>query len=239
MSFQAKALVWAIASIICSAAGPPAFAQAEANTIQAPATAMVATGPAEVSSIEVDELVGFDELSTSTQALIRAALELTKQGLTYTSRSADPKHGGMDCSGAIYFLLRSQGVQDVPRQSDQMAEWLIKQGVWVSTAQAKSLDDPIFAGLRPGDLLFWAGVEKHKTRRLPVSHVMLYLGKQVKTGKRVIFGSSDGRSYAGQRRRGVSVFDFAFPKPDAKVRFFGYGRPAAKPAQAAASPRQD
>jgi hypothetical protein len=61
-------------------------------------------------------------------------------------------------------------------------------------------------------------------RKLPITHVMLYLGTRVKDGKPVIYGSSDGRSYEGQKRCGVSVFDFSLPKADdSKVEFYGYG----------------
>jgi hypothetical protein len=42
-----------------------------------------------------------------------------------------------------------------------------------------------------------------------------------------MFGASDGRSYAGIQRWGVSVFDFKMPKsdpnnPDKRVDFVGY-----------------
>lgn len=181
--------------------------------------------PAKVSTIEPEALAEFASLPEPTQALIRAALALTQKELTYTFQSADPKNGGMDCSGAIHYVLKSQGFKEVPRQSDQIAQWVIDGGQWTRTDKATSLDDPVFKDLQPGDLLFWAGTYEHEKRKLPVSHVMLYLGKNSKTGKRVIFGASDGRSYEGQSRRGVSVFDFAFPKPGGKVSFYGFGRP--------------
>jgi hypothetical protein len=39
----------------------------------------------------------------------------------------------------------------------------------------------------------------------------------------VVFGASDGRTYDGQRRNGVSVFDFVMPKRDGRAAFYGYG----------------
>lgn len=180
--------------------------------------------PAKVSTIQSKELAEFAALPEAKQALIQAALALTRKELTYTFQSADPKNGGMDCSGAIHYLLKSQGFKEVPRQSDLIAQWVIDGGQWTRTDQATSLRDSVFKNLQPGDLLFWAGTYQHTDRKLPVSHVMLYLGKNSKTGKRVIFGASDGRSYEGQSRRGVSVFDFAFPKSGGKVSFYGYGR---------------
>jgi hypothetical protein len=37
-------------------------------------------------------------------------------------------------------------------------------------------------------------------------------------------GSSDGRTYAGIRRNGVSVFDFKLPKASSKAKFVGFAR---------------
>src|SRR5271170_1023167 len=59
---------------------------------------------------------------------------------------------------------------------------------------------------------------------------MMYLGREKKTGKCIMFGASDGRSYNGIQRWGVSVFDFKMPKADAaspektKAEFVGFAR---------------
>jgi len=59
---------------------------------------------------------------------------------------------------------------------------------------------------------------------------MIYLGREKRTKKRVMVGASDGRTYDGKQRFGVSVFDFKLPPPptsaDAKLSpvFVGYGR---------------
>jgi hypothetical protein len=58
---------------------------------------------------------------------------------------------------------------------------------------------------------------------------MIYLGREKKTGKRVMVGASDGRVYQGESRFGVSVFDFKVQhreaNGDSKLRptFIGYG----------------
>ena len=64
--------------------------------------------------------------------------------------------------------------------------------------------------MRPGDLLFWTGTYR-VDRDPPVTHTMIYLGRRKKDGARLMFGSSDGRPYNGERRNGVSVFDFKMP----------------------------
>jgi cell wall-associated NlpC family hydrolase len=90
--------------------------------------------------------------------------------------------------------------------------------------------------LKPGDLLFWRGTY-NIDRDPPITHTMIYLGRETRTNKRVMVGSSDGRTYDGKQRWGVSVFDFKIPPPpksgDAKISpvFVGYGRIPGLPAQ--------
>lgn len=61
--------------------------------------------------------------------------------------------------------------------------------------------------------MFWSGTyDTAIPRELPISHVMIYIGKRKADNKPILFGSSDGRTFDGQRRNGVSVFDFHIPK---------------------------
>jgi len=191
----------------------------------APATAK----PAAVSSIAVDEISGFDSCPPVVQTLVRKAADLTRQNLTYLFDSSDPKNGGMDCSGTVYHLLQSCGFKDAPRQSDQLCRWLMLRSVLYRTENVTRLTDTAFSALRPGDLLFWTGTyDIAVPRHPPVSHVMVYLGRLKRDGKPVIFGASDGRTYQGRKRCGVSVFDFALPKAGDNSAFYGYGPLPAK-----------
>ena len=134
----------------------------------------------------------------------------------------------MDCSGTIFHLLRGLGVTDVPRDSSGQYVWVRKADGFRAVV-SKSAESFEFADLLPGDLMFWSRTYSVE-REIPITHVMLYLGTEVRTKKRVIFGASDGRSYDGVQRWGVTVFDFKMPRPDpanpkkAKVDFVGYGR---------------
>lgn len=183
---------------------------------------------APAATLEPNELAEFATLPPRTQTLIAAALELTKLNLTYVPGSADPAQGGMDCSGTMAYVLRAQGFKDVPRDSSSQYVWARKGGPFFVVV-SKSAESFEFKDLQPGDLLFWTGTYE-TGREIPISHVMLYLGTEKKTKKRVMFGSSDGRSYAGIQRWGVSVFDFKMPNGTAangertKVDFVGYGR---------------
>lgn len=181
--------------------------------------------PAAVSTMDEKELRDFEAQPEGVRRVIRAALALTKLKLTYRFASHEVSQGGMDCSGAVYRVLLDEKVAGVPRQSDIMCGWTQTKGTFHRTEGVLKLDDAAFEHLKPGDLLFWSrkgGVEPG--RKIPVTHVMIYLGRRVKDGKPVIYGSSDGRSYEGQRLCGVSVFDFSLPKADdPRVEFYGYG----------------
>ena len=179
--------------------------------------------PAAVSTMDETELADFDKQPEAVQKLIRAALALTKMKLTYVFASHDPKRGGMDCSGTIYHLLTQAGLKEAPRQSDQICAWVAEKSKLHRIEKADSLTHAEFAELKPGDLVFWSGTYEATKRKIPVTHVMLYLGKNKATGKPVIFGASDGRRYEGQKRTGVSLFDFVLPKADSKANINGYG----------------
>ena len=134
------------------------------------------------------------------------ALELTRRNLDYKYGSADPANGGMDCSGFVFYVLTQNGIRDVPRDSSQQYIWLRKAGTFRAV---NSRHDDTFEldELKPGDLLFWTGTYSIE-RDPPITHAMIYLGREKGTNQRVMVGASDGRTYKGESRYGVSVFDF-------------------------------
>lgn len=181
------------------------------------------------ASLTSDQLVEFSKQPESVQKLIESALALTQENLTYTYGSADPANGGMDCSGFIYYVLRQNGFKDVPRDASGQYVWVRKaktfQAVLSTHKDSFELDD-----LRPGDLLFWTGTYDVQ-RDPPITHTMIYLGIEKSTHKPVMVGSTDGRSYQGKSRWGVSVFDFkantpvvtSDPQKKSRAQFVGYG----------------
>lgn len=175
-----------------------------------------------VATIESSEIAGFSDDSPAVQKLITDALALTQKNLGYLYGSADPSEPGMDCSGTIYYLLRQQGMKDVPRSSDEQYVWARKAGTFraVESSQQDSFE---FNELKPGDLLFWEGTYSIK-RDIPITHSMIYLGKAKSDGLMLMVGASDGRSYRGQKCYGVSVFEFKMPPAGSKSRFVGYAR---------------
>jgi cell wall-associated NlpC family hydrolase len=154
--------------------------------------------------------------------LIRNSLALTERNLTYRYGSSDPNSGGMDCSGTIYYLLKQSGIKEPPRDSSGLYLWAEKTGT-LRSVNVKDLEDRALADLKPGDLLFWEGTYEVQ-RDPPISHTMIYLGRERKTGLRVMVGASDGRTYGGVSRNGVSVFDFRLPRAESTAKFVGYAR---------------
>jgi cell wall-associated NlpC family hydrolase len=175
-----------------------------------------------------DEIAGYESYPPKVRQILDAGLALTKQNLGYTYGSADPANGGMDCSGFIYYLLTENGIKDVPRDSSEQYVWVRKAGDF-NAVLSRHEDTFELDDLKPGDLLFWSGTY-NIDRDPPITHTMIYLGLEKRTKKRVMLGSSDGRTYDGKQRFGVSVFDFKMPPPpnsgDAKISptFVGYGR---------------
>jgi cell wall-associated NlpC family hydrolase len=178
---------------------------------------------ADVSSLKPEDLRGFYNNPPEVQQLLTAALELTEQNLSYVYGSADPTRGGMDCSGTIYFLLQKMGVSDVPRSASQQYVWVRRADVFHSVVSTR-MDSFELDALRPGHLLFWTGTYSVDVDP-PVTHTMIYLGKARSDGRPLMVGASDGRTFRGDKKFGVSVFDFVIPKPEGRnpmSRFIGY-----------------
>jgi hypothetical protein len=179
-----------------------------------------------VATLAVSDLREYETQTPEVKRLLAEALALTTLDLKYQYGSSDPKNGGMDCSGTVYYLLNEAGLKDVPRDASEMYKWVWTQSrfqaVVSSNPETFELDR-----LKPGDLLFWSGTYQ-VDRDPPVTHVMIYLGLSRKTGRRVMVGASEGRMFDGKSRYGVSVFDFTLPgkkrsADDGTSRFLGYG----------------
>jgi cell wall-associated NlpC family hydrolase len=178
------------------------------------------------AAIAPEEILEFRAQPAGVKKLIESCLELARQNLTYSFGSADPANGGMDCSGFIYYALRQHGLTQVPRDSSNLYVWVRKAHAFRAVISRKP-DSFEMDELLPGDLLFWIGtyVTDHDP---PVTHAMIYLGTEKATGAKIMIGSSDGRTYRGQKRNGVSVFDFKMPRTpdpgDQRTTFIGYAR---------------
>ena len=196
---------------------------------ETPTPAPAATGRKKGApvSISPNEIVEYENYSAKVRAIVDLALDLASRGLDYKYGSADPNNGGMDCSGFVYYVLTTAGVANVPRDSSEQYAWLRKDGKFEAVI-SRHEDSFELANLEPGDLLFWTGTYQIK-RDPPITHAMIYLGREKGTNHRIMIGASDGRTYHGESRYGVSVFDFKISPPVAtnegrlSPTFVGYG----------------
>ncbi|MEM0897622.1 MAG: NlpC/P60 family protein [Verrucomicrobiota bacterium] len=146
---------------------------------------------------------------------------LSTHGLTYQFGSNDPRKGGFDCSGVIEHLLLKHGISEVPRTAQTQWDWLERRGTLNATSRWSS-PSRVHARLRPGDLLFWRGTYSSNDPR-KITHVMVYLGPDSRSGKPMMFGASSRRS-GGIHGNGVDIFEFKYPNKYSKGTFAGYGR---------------
>ena len=178
------------------------------------------------ASISPEEILEFHNQPAGVRKLIESGLELARKNLTYTFGSADPSKGGFDCSGFIYYILRQHGFTQVPRDSSGLYLWVRKAHGFRAVISRKP-DSAEMDELLPGDLLFWIGTYA-TDHDPPITHTMLYLGTEKSGGGKIMIGSSDGRTYHGKKRNGVSVFDFVMPRSavagEQHATFIGYAR---------------
>lgn len=205
--------------------------QEEPPKKEEPKSAEPQTPPAKTATLKPEELRDFSKAPAQMQTLLRYALELTARNLAYKTGSCEPDTGGTDCSGYVYHVLQKHGHTAAPRQSNEMYAWAWRAGTFRAfngaTLNSFELED-----LRPGDLMFWTNSTRDgkSDRDPPVTHVMFYLGRRASDGSPVLAGSSDGRTYEGQRMSGVSVFDFRLPSAESPARFIGYAHLPEPPA---------
>ena len=178
--------------------------------------------------IDSKELAGFSLLAPDRQKLIENALAVARESpwLPYKFGGSSPEDGGFDCSGAMYFVMQKSGLKP-PRTSAEQFLWVkAAELLHEVPAEATSLDHASLSQLKPGDLLFWSGTyEATDGRNVNITHVALYLGKEVKDGRPVMINATDGRSYRGKQANGYGVYDFRLPKQEGRSKFMGYGTP--------------
>ena len=159
-------------------------------------------------------MVDYERSSPHARGVLDLALRLTTQNLGYKYGSADPAKGGMDASGFVQYLLKQSGVKDPPRDARDQYIWVRKAGTFQAVL-ARSDESFELDGLKPGDLLFWAS--GYNVGRDPaITDTAIYLGREKGTKERLMIGASEGRTYKGQAKNGVSVLDFKVAPPKTK-----------------------
>lgn len=178
--------------------------------------------------IATADLTDFDALPNDRKKLIEGAISVAKESpwLPYKFGGSSPADGGFDCSGAMYFVMNKAGLKP-PRTSADQYLWLKENNrLHEAAADARAIDHPSLAALRPGDLLFWSGTYAPSDgRTVNITHVAIYLGKEKKGNRPVMINATDGRSYRGTQANGYGVYDFYLPKEGSRSAFVGFGTP--------------
>jgi cell wall-associated NlpC family hydrolase len=178
--------------------------------------------------ISVAEISDSKSYSPEVKKVIDLGLGLTARNLAYKINSADPRGRGMDSSGFVYYVLSQGGIKGVPRDARQQYVWLRRAGNFQAVLAQRD-DSFELDALKPGDLLFWT--TPYSVSRDPdVIQTMIYIGRDQATNQRLMIGASEGRTYKGQMRKGVAIFDFKIGRTASKgskepaAVFVGYGR---------------
>ena len=178
--------------------------------------------------IATESLREFDSLPEDRKKLIAGAIAVARDSawLPYQFGGSDPRDGGFDCSGAMYFVMTEAGLKP-PRTSAEQFLWLKEKSRLIEIgAEVKTLEDAAMKKLKPGDLLFWGGTyAPGDDRKVNITHVALFLGHEKKDGNAVMINATDGRSYRGTKANGYGVYDFRLPREGNRAVFMGYGAP--------------
>ena len=180
------------------------------------------------AAIAIDEISDSQNYPGAVRKIVDLGLELTGRNLGYKYVSADPRNGGMDSSGFIYYVLTQSGMKDVPRDARGQYIWVPKAGNFQAVL-GQGDDTFELNALKPGDLLFWS-TNFGMSRDPEISQTMIYIGREKGTNQRLMVGASESRSSKGQKKSGVGVFDFKVGRASAKQIdestpvFVGYGR---------------
>lgn len=182
--------------------------------------------------ITIKELADFEALPAVRKNLIEIAIALAAESpwLPYLYGSADPAMGGLDCSGAMYYVMKRAGLTP-PRSAAAQYCWFSQNlRLHLVAEDAVTDDHASLRWLKPGDLLFWSTHETPvTTEHVNITHVAMYLGPETRDARKIMINATDGRSYRGVKANGYGIYDFRIAAKGSKSKLIGYGTPPGIP----------
>jgi hypothetical protein len=144
--------------------------------------------------------------SNDRRALLEPVLAFPKANPAIPCKLGGVDVTGMDFSGAIFYLPEHSG-REPPRSARDQYLWLRKLGRLSEVSAAeRTAEDPAYAAMRPGDLVFCAHSAPDVPAEIHGSRVHLYPGKEA-DGRAIMIGSSEGRSYRHHKINGFGITD--------------------------------
>ena len=149
-----------------------------------------------------------------------------------------PKPLMMDCSNTIRYLYQRITSLDLDRTaSDQYHYLRLRNHTWQAPRDGRGAvdEEKLFRYLQVGDLLFWEHTYRPE-RFPPITHVMVYLGRNAQ-GEAIVGGSqSSARGFLTTKRGGPDLYVFEPNQPFGgyranfglsriQGRFVAFGRP--------------
>lgn len=168
-------------------------------------------------ALRAEDALRIDELALASS--LQSAAGTRYDGLWHPPGEAAPWR--MDCSNTVRWLVRSAMGESLPRTASAQYEYLARH----HDIRRVGRDPRRLAKiLRPGDLLFWENTYRPK-RKPPITHVMMYLGRDSE-GRLRMAGSQSSRgvgiyTFRPEQEWGGYRWLFFFKRPG---RFVAYGR---------------
>lgn len=198
------------------------------TTVVAPKAQAAPTSPREVLKQEEEEQ---QPRSSHLDAgrLVSLARSMQSKRLAYGQAWVPPGESTawvMDCSNTARYTYRALIGMEIGRTASEQYVNLTEQRRIYKVGGNPS---KILNRLRPGDLLFWENTYK-PVRKPPITHVMVYLGKD-RQGRSMMFGSQSRRSggpgiYPFDPAKHSGGFSSWLGIVSHKGKFVAYGRPA-------------
>ncbi|MCC5813826.1 MAG: C40 family peptidase [Leptospira sp.] len=145
------------------------------------------------------------------QELIRFARDMGSKNIKYAEKWHPPDQSSawvMDCSNTARYIYQRFFHFNLPRTSLDQYELAVKNGNFHSAVETESgIDSSKLANeLRTGDILFWENTY-NVNRNPPISHVMVYLGKN-KSNRMKMFGAGSKGTGEQTTDGGLDVYVF-------------------------------
>ncbi|MCG9876174.1 MAG: C40 family peptidase [Leptospiraceae bacterium] len=196
------------------------------NKTQTENSSQIPIHKTEYPSAQIDDYPQLEpNVSQKDIALQEFARDMSKKELSYAeswipnsskTTAGNSTHWLMDCSNTARYTYQEIFQRQIPRTSLDQYLFAKNQSLFypiVWETEKELTRKILLRKLKAGDLLFWKNTTNVQANP-PISHVMIYLGRD-NSDKMFMFGAStSARSQATQKSGGIGIYPF---DPYAKI----------------------